>query len=154
MAALATASLAGLRTYAMFCPLLPGIADSPEQIDRLVKFAADCPVEEVFVEPVNTRGSGLRLCQEALELHGYQNEANAIARVRHQDGWSDYVLQLIHNVQQSMRKHLDISKLRFLLYPSRLLPEHIEQIRTDDAGVIWLRREQASQPTQPVPMQQ
>lgn len=31
-----------------------------------------------------------------------------------------------------------IGKLRFLLYPSRLLPEHIEVIKKDDAGVIWL----------------
>jgi len=154
MATLVTASLAGLRTYAMFCPLLPGIADSLEQIDGMVKFAADCHVEEVFVEPVNARGSGLQLCQEALEQHGYQNEANAIERVRHQDGWSNYVLQLIRNVQQSMRKYLDTSKLRFLLYPSRLLPEHTEQIRTDDAGVIWLGKEQSNHPTQPVSLQQ
>jgi hypothetical protein len=37
-----------------------------------------------------------------------------------------------------MREHWDISKLRFLLYPDRLLPEHVEIIKKDDAGVIWL----------------
>lgn len=55
----------------MLCPLLPGIADSPEQIDRLVKFAADFRVEEIFCEPVNARGNGLSLCQQALQQQGH-----------------------------------------------------------------------------------
>ena len=66
----------------MLCPLLPGEADTPEQIDRLVRFAVECHAEEIFVEPVNPRGSGLRLCQEALSLWGYTDEAEAIQRIR------------------------------------------------------------------------
>lgn len=132
------AAARGLRTYAMLCPLLPGIADSPEQIDRLVKLAVEFRAEEIFVEPVNARGRGLRLCQEALELWGYEAEAKAIATVRNHRAWYTYVVNLIRNVQLAVRRHSDISKLRFLLYPSRLLPEHVEAIRKDDAGVIWL----------------
>jgi hypothetical protein len=94
--------------------------------------------EEVFVEPVNPRGAGLRLCQEALESHGMAAEAASIARIRSRKNWSRYVVDLIANVQRAMRQHSDISKLRFLLYPSRLLPAHIETIKKDDAGVIWL----------------
>jgi DNA repair photolyase len=138
MNALATASLAGLRTYAMFCPLLPGIADSPERIDQLVKFATACRVEEVFVEPVNGRGPGLKLCQEALAKAGYETEAQAVGAIRKQDAWSAYVVALIRNVQASVRRHSEISKLRILIYPDRLLPEHLEAIRQDDAGVVWL----------------
>jgi DNA repair photolyase len=37
MLAMVEAAARGLRTYAMFCPLLPAIADSPETIDRLIK---------------------------------------------------------------------------------------------------------------------
>ncbi len=128
----------GFRTYAMFCPLLPGIADSPGQIDELVKFAVECKVEEIFVEPANPRGGGLKNCQEALELWGYETEAKAIGRIRKRRNWSRYVVDLIANVQQSVRQHFDIAKLRFLLYPSRLLPEDEARIRKDDAGVIWL----------------
>jgi len=40
-----------------------------------------------------------------------------------------------------MRKHSDIDKLRFLLYPSGLLPEHKAEILKDNAGVIWLGKE-------------
>jgi hypothetical protein len=45
----------------MFCPLLPGIADSPERIEQLVKFAVDFRVEEIFAEPVNPRASALSM---------------------------------------------------------------------------------------------
>jgi hypothetical protein len=73
-----------------------------------------------------------------LELWGCEAEAKAIGAVRKRAAWSAYVVALLHNVQQSVRLHSDISKLRFLLYPSRLLPEHVEAIKKDDAGVIWL----------------
>jgi DNA repair photolyase len=146
----------GLRTYAMFCPLLPGIADSPDQIDQLIRLAVEFHAEEVFVEPVNPRGAGLRLCQEALSSHGLAIEAAAIARIRARKNWSGYVVDLIANVQRAMRQHSDVSRLRFLLYPSRLLPEHVEAIKKDDAGVIWLGKSAGEpsdlqQPTLPMP---
>ena len=122
----------------MFCPLLPGIADSPDQIDQLVKLAAECRAEEIFVEAINPRGAGLRLCQEAFEKAGFTAEAAAMARVRDRKQWSQYVVDLIVNVQRSVRRYSDISKLRFLLYPSRLLPEHVEALRKDDTGIVWL----------------
>ena len=138
MLTMTEAAARGLRTYGMLCPLLPGVADSPEQIDRLVRFAVDCRVEEIFVEAVNPRGPGLRLCQEALEEAGLHAEAAAIAGIRKREQWSKYVADLIANVQRSVRRHFDIDKLRFLLYPGRLLPEHVDAIKKDDAGVIWL----------------
>ncbi len=146
MLAMVEAAARGLRVYGMLCPILPGVADSPEQIDQLVKFVADCQAEEIFVEPVNPRGPGLRHCQEALELWGYTREAEAVARIRHRQGWSQYCLELIRNVQASVRRHLAIEKLRFLLYPAHLRPEHEAGIRRDDSGIVWLGkagREQA-----------
>jgi DNA repair photolyase len=138
MLALIEAAARGLRTYAMFCPLLPGIADSPETVDRFIKFAVDCRAEEIFVEPVNPRGPGLRLCQEALEQKGFTGEAKAIAVTRQRAHWSQYVAELVSRTQQAVRKHSDISKLRFLLYPWGLRPEDKARIQRDDAGVVWL----------------
>ena len=138
MLTLVEAAARGLRTYAMFCPLLPAIADSEEDIDRLIKLAVDCHAEEIFVESVNPRGPGLRLCQEALEQNGFAEQAKAIASIRHRPMWSRYVAELVSNVQQAVRKRSDISKLRFLLYPSGLLPEDRARIQSDDAGVVWL----------------
>ena len=66
--------------------------------------------------------------------------------LRKRAAWSAYVVALVHSVQRSVRQHSDISKLRFLLYPSRLLPEDVETIKKGDAGVIWLGK-QAGEPS-------
>ncbi len=126
------------RTFGMLCPLLPGIADSPEQIDELVKYLVECGVEEIFSEAVNPRGRGLIQTQQALESAGFDNAANAIETIRNRHAWSVYVVQLIKNVQHSVRKYYDITKLRFLQYSSGLNTQNIAEIKKDDAGVIWL----------------
>ena len=98
------------------------------------------PVRRAWIcaEPVNTRGPGLKVIQGALAKNGYKDEATAIKSIRNQKGWSRYTTRLISNVQRSVRKLSDISRLRFLLYPSRLTEEDAARIRRDDAGVIWL----------------
>ncbi|MCY3019556.1 MAG: radical SAM protein [Planctomycetota bacterium] len=138
ISAMARARALGLRTFGMFCPLIPGVADTPEHVDQLINLAAGWCAEEVFVEPVNPRGPGLRLAQEALERHGYHEQARAIQAVRQRRTWSAYVVRLLKHVQRSMRRHLEISRLRFLLYPSGLTPEDAQLIRGDDSGVVWL----------------
>jgi DNA repair photolyase len=144
MAVLCEAANRGLRTYGTLCPLLPGIAESEEQVEALVRFVVGCCAEEVFAEAVNARGRGMRLCEEALREAGCPAEAQALAAVRRGEGWSAYTVRLLSRLQQSMRQHSDISKLRFLLYPSRLLPEDEARIRADDAGVVWLGRRSAT----------
>jgi DNA repair photolyase len=141
MAVIRLAHDLGIRTYGMLCPLLPGVADGPDQVRELVAFAVDCGAEEIFAEPVNPRARCLIQCQEALAANGCQVEAAAIARVREKKHWSAYVVRLVCHVQQAVRELYDIERLRFLLYPSRLLPEHVSQIKRDDAGVIWLEKD-------------
>ena len=138
MDALKEAHALGLRTYAMLCPLLPGVASSQTQINELIRFSVSHGAEETFVEPVNGRGPGLADTQAALERHGFPLEARAIEKTRSKQDWSDYVLRLFFHVQLSMRLYSDISKLRFLLYPSRLTAAAAEAIRRDDEGVVWL----------------
>ncbi len=138
ISALREARRRGLRTYAMFCPLLPGVSDQAEQIHELVQLAAECDAEEIFTEPVNARGPGLRLAQNALEEAGFRSEAQAVGKVRRGEEWSRYARELVQNMQRSVRSLYDINKLRILLYPSRLLRKDEERIRVDDAGVVWL----------------
>jgi len=128
----------GLRTYGMLCPLLPDIADSSEQIDQLVKSMVECGVEEIFAEAVNPRGRGLILTEQALLAAGFFSEAVAIRNIRKRQNWSNYVMHLIKNIQRSVREYYDISKLRFLQYPSGLKKRDIAEIKKDDAGVVWL----------------
>jgi DNA repair photolyase len=138
MKALKEAAKLGLRTYGMLCPLLPGIADAPDQIDELVQFVADCGAEEVFSESVNARGNSLTLTEQVLRDKGFTVEAEAIAAIRKEKVWSSYVVGLLKNLQQAMQKHMATDKLRYLLYPKGLTPHDRQAIQKDDAGVVWL----------------
>lgn len=141
MDAILEARRQGLRVYGMFCPLLPGIGDSSEQIEEMIRFAAECAAEEIFVEPVNARGPGLRMTQETLAAAGFRSEAEAIGQIRNRAQWAQYTIELIRNAQRSVRRHYETSRLRILLYPSQLTCSDVEQIRTDDAGVVWLGKD-------------
>jgi len=131
----------GLRTYGMYCPLLPGIADSTQAIQELIGFGVNCGVEEVFVEPVNARGPGLKSTERALRDAGFSDEADTIAGIRRQPEWSAYVVRLLSNVQEALRRFNALEKLRFLLYPSRLTAKEMEWIRNHGEGVRWLGKE-------------
>jgi DNA repair photolyase len=141
MAALREAHARGLRTYGMLCPILPAIADSPREIDELVRFACDCGAEEIFAEAVNPRGRGLILTQKALAEHGYREQARTVGAVRSRVNWSRYAIALIQHLQGSVRRFYDTSKLRFLLYPSGLTSEDLATVRQDDAGIVWLGKQ-------------
>lgn len=138
MNALKEAANLGLRTFGMLCPLLPGIADAPEQIDELVKFVADCGAEEVFNEGVNPRGNSFTLTEQVFRENGLTAEANAIAEIRRTKVWSSYVVRLLDNLQQAMQKYMSVEKLRYLLYPSDLTDHDRQIVERNDAGVVWL----------------
>jgi DNA repair photolyase len=122
----------------MLCPLLPGIADDHESISDLVGACIECGAEEIFVEPVNARGAGLEMTQEALLAAGYEKEAAAVGRIRSRVDWSHYATALIATVQQVMKELGVLEKLRFLLYPSHLTDADRRRIRKNDASVKWL----------------
>ena len=72
----------------------------------------------------------------ARDLAGLKERGHSLSAIAALTGVSEsYVVQLIRNVQASVRRHSDIGKLRFLLYPSRLPSENVVAIRQDDAGV-------------------
>jgi hypothetical protein len=92
----------------------------------------------VFAEAVNPRGRGLIETANALRAAGCGAEADAIDRVRKRTAHEEYVQQLIGNVQRAMREHGMIDKLRFLLYGTKLTVAVKQQIKSDNAGIVWL----------------
>lgn len=138
IAAMREANRLGLRTYGMLCPLLPGISDDPESVRELVKACLDFGAEEIFVEPVNARGSGLRLTQEALSRARCPKEAEAVGTIRTREQWSHYCANLIATVQSVMEELSVLSMLRFLLYPNTLTVSDRRRISERDNGVRWL----------------
>jgi DNA repair photolyase len=143
MAALDNAHRLGLRTYGMYCPLLPGIADERGPIQEMISFGLRCGVEEIFVEPVNARGPGLKTTEAALRQAGFVREAEAVCQIRSKGGWSAYATGLLNNVQEALRAFGAMEKLRFLLYRSRLTSEDDRWIRNHSQGVRWLGKDRA-----------
>lgn len=138
LGALNEAHRRGLRTYGMLCPLLPGISDDHESISELVDACLEFGAEEIFVEPVNPRASGLRLTQEALSQDRFVREAEAIEKIRSWDAWSEYCVSLIITVQKVMAEKEALEKLRFLLYPGRLTESDLHRVRDNNVGIKWL----------------
>jgi DNA repair photolyase len=141
VAALEMAKSLGLRTYAMLCPLLPGVADDLESIAELVQIGIDTGAEEFFAEPVNARGRALTHTIHALRLAGYDAEAAAVDKIRNKVAWSAYTVRLAANMQRVLRRHGALDKLRFLLYPSNLTQADAAQLRLHGDGIVWLGKE-------------
>jgi DNA repair photolyase len=128
----------GLRTYAMLCPIMPGIADGQSEINELIRFAKEIGAEEVFAEAVNARGPGLRNTEDALRDAGFEEEARSVGAVRQRKNWSPYAADLVQKLQGAITRYGMDGKLRYLLYPKNLNDADRNRIRKNDAGVIWL----------------
>ena len=132
------ASKRGFRVYGMICPLLPAIGARPEQVAGMIQFCEEIGVEEIFVENLNARGRSVVACEEVLRAAGHLEQADALAAIRVNEGFAEYVLQLVQTTQAAMREHSDIKKLRFLLYTKSLPQEILTQIRQDPEGIVFL----------------
>jgi DNA repair photolyase len=138
VAALKTANKMGLRTYAMLCPLLPGIADDLESIEDLVQVGIDIGAEEFFAEPVNARGKALVHTVQTLRLARFVAESDAVDKIRNRVAWSAYTVRLVSDLQRVLRRHHALDKLRFLLYPGALTEEDALSLRRNGEGIVWL----------------
>ncbi len=116
---------------------LQEIAEKLKAIKEALNKSQEAPAQEV-VEKSEMNSLDFEIVAKSLEDAGHINEAHAVSIIRKKSNWSNYAMQLIKNVQVSMRKYSDINKLNILLYPKNLLAEHIAEIKKDDTGVIWL----------------
>jgi DNA repair photolyase len=133
----------GLRTYAMLCPLLPGVADDLASVEELVRIGMAAGAEEFFAEPVNPRGRALTCTIEALRKADYKAEAEAVAAIRKRTSWSGYTVQLVSNLQKVLSGYGALDRLRFLLYPSSLTEADAAQLRRHGEGIVWLGQDRS-----------
>lgn len=139
MEALVQADKQGLRTYAMLCPLLPGIADSYDDVLKMVEFSKSHRAEEIFVEAINGRSDALPATQEALVAAGYAWEATQIERIRTGTNWSTYAADLGEKAQRAVKAvYGDDSRLRYLLYKKNLTPADEARMKALGGCVKWL----------------
>ena len=145
MHALQEAHRRGLRVYGMLCPLIPGVACRQSDLEELISFSLECGAEEIFAEPINGRGPGLRKTAEQLGVAGFSKAAEEVNRVRSQEEWSHYTVGLLKGIRQVLAARQAADKLRFLLYPKRLTPADREWVQNNMLGVKWLEKEKKKQ---------
>jgi|ERR1019366_1341723 DNA repair photolyase len=100
MHALQDAHRRGLRVYGTLCPLIPGVASGRTDLDELIDFSPECGAEEIFAEPINGRGPGLRRTAEQLFAGGFSMATEEVNRVRSQEEWSHYTVGLLKDVRE------------------------------------------------------
>ena len=67
------------------------------------------------------------------------DEAKCIDHIRSGNAWSTYTMQLIDEAVAVARRRQCLRKLHVLLYPSNLLPEHVERLQQHGKAVVWLK---------------
>jgi hypothetical protein len=136
-AALREAHRLGLRTYGMLSPLLSGIADDREAISELVGACLGYGAEEIFVEPVNARGAGFKLTQEALLAAGFEEGCSGRT-----DPFVGQLVGLLHKANcHCPADHggaRSSGETPVPLYPDHLTDADLGRIRRNDADIKWL----------------
>ena len=130
------------RTFGMLCPVLPGIGDSREALEELFDAVLKSQPETIWLEPFNNRGKGRTNTSAALRLAGYHDEAAAVDHVGHKENWSSYTTALIKTTIDVAHKKGVLNKLKILLYPTNLSPEHQAELEGFEQGIVWLLKEE------------
>jgi len=138
LATLKKASKMRLRTYGMLCPCLPGIADGQEAVEEMFDAVLACNVEDIWLEPVNPRGSGLKLTGAALRDAGLEADAKAADTIRKTVNWSVYTTALLKTAIGVAKRRGVLDKLHILLYPDDLRAEDRAELKRHKHGIVWL----------------
>jgi DNA repair photolyase len=128
----------GISTYGMMCPCLPGIADDQEALREMFESVIACGAEETWVEPVNARGNGLRLCEQALSAASLSSEARAVNQIRTRANWSEYAARLARTAQTVAKGFGVLDRLHILLYAKTLDKRAVLALKDDERGIVWL----------------
>jgi len=137
--ALQAAHEAKVPIFGMLCPCLPGVANRLGYLEEMLDMILPFEPETIWAEPVNPRGPGLRLCQEALVDAGFIAIANEVRFIRGQREHAHYTTRLIGTLQTATANLGLKPRLKILVY------EDGEGFAGDASSVVWLKRESGRQ---------
>lgn len=124
---------ANVPVFGMLCPCLPGVADRQDDLEEMLAMVQPYEPVAIWAEPVNPRGPGLRLCQDALEAAGYLSVANDVRSVRSQRAHAGYTARLIGALNTAAAGMGLKALLKILVYQDG------EGFSGDGSSVIWLK---------------
>lgn len=102
----------GIRTYAFLGPLIPGLSDSEDNLDRLFKATKETRVEYFYVDRLNPRFGVWRSLKGVLEKH-YPHLVNACRKILYdRKSREEYTERLTASISRLARKHELESKMK------------------------------------------
>ncbi len=104
IAAMQEAHDRGLRTQAVFSPLLPGLFTEKRQFDELMAHAIAWGAEQVMAEAVHKRGENFLRCEEFLRRAGFTANADAMKAIDDTQAWAAYSTQLEASLRAAAEK--------------------------------------------------
>jgi len=125
---------AGLRTYGMLCPCMPGIANDPSDFGEMLESILKFDPEAIWTEPVNPRGPGLLRCAEAFARASYATKAFAVGQIMKHEAYQQYMCDFINMATTVSRDLGCLNRLKILIYSDG------DGLNVDDTAVIWLKR--------------
>lgn len=131
--ALKAAKAAGIKVYGMLCPCMPGIVDGVDDLHSMMEEMEALNPTSIWTEPVNARGQGLILCEEALRAAGHITEADKIHHIRRKANYAKYEMQFIKDVDFVANMLGCAHKLKILSYADKAA------YRLTTPTVIWLK---------------
>ena len=134
---------AGISTYGMFCPILPGALSDVRNLERMFESILRSKPVEIFAEPVNARGPGLKNTAQALRNAGLEKEAQAVDAIRRRSVWRKYAVRLVETLLDIAQRKYTTSKMRILLYSSGFDKDTRDMIGRPE-GVIWLGKHEGA----------
>jgi len=140
ISALLEAHKNGLRTYAMFCPIIPGMASSKTDLEKMFSSVLPAEPEDIWLEPVNARGPVLKKTSDVLRKNGYTGMAKRVDNIRHRRHWSQYAIALVQNALDIAEEFNVLSKLHILLYAKPFGEKAVNSLKKIDKNenIVWL----------------
>jgi len=133
--ALQVAHEAKVPIFGMLCPCLPGVADRSDDLEEMLAMIKPFDPVAIWAEPVNPRGPGLSLCQEALAAAGFSSIANEVRFIRGEREHLDYTARLIGNLNVAAAGAGLKPLLKILVYSDG------KDFSGDASSVVWLKGE-------------
>jgi DNA repair photolyase len=121
----------GIPVYGIFCPCLPGIADTAENFGKLLDIVLPLEPTAIWSEPVNPRGAGLKNGVDRLRRYDMSREADCLNAIRNRQQYRRYTQKLIQTATSEAVKRNSLDLLNILVYGSR------QDFPGDDRAVIW-----------------
>lgn len=125
---------AGIETFGVISPCLPGILTAPEDFNSILDAILPFKPTAVWVEPLTIKGNNLRRCSKEIKENGNQELSWLFDLLHEKKTFNEYIETLISTTTSCARQHQYLDKIKIIVNSDG------DGFAVDDTAVIWLKR--------------